>query len=117
MKHMLVVLSNAHEGQDEAFNRWYNDTHLGDVLQVPGYSAAQRFRVSDAQLSEGELPYRFLALYEVEAEDAAEAAKALSSGAGGMIIDPSLDRVHTVAWLYTPITKRVTAASNESAAG
>jgi hypothetical protein len=114
-KHVLVVLSNAQEGTDEAFNRWYTDTHLGDVLSLPGYTAAQRFKLSDAQLAEGELPYRYLALYEVEAEDAQAACDALRSGAATMVIDPSLDRDRTVAWFFTPIAERVIASGTKVA--
>jgi hypothetical protein len=107
-KHILVVLSNAEDGTDEQFNRWYTETHLGDILTLPGYTAAQRFKLSEAQLGTGDLPYRYLAIYEVEAENVAAAAEALSSNTGGMVIDPALDRSRTVAWFYTPITERVT---------
>ncbi len=111
-KHVLVVLSNATEGGDDEFNEWYTNRHLGDVLKLPGYTAAQRFRLSDAQLGTGELPYRYLAIYEVEADTAADAAAALTGGIGGvdaMYISPTLDMARTSAWFYTPITGRVTA--------
>lgn len=106
-EHVLVVLSNAQDGADEQFNRWYTDTHLGDILKLPGYSAAQRFKLSETQLAAGDLPYRYLAIYEVDAADVAAAAEAMRSNAGSMVIDPALDRSRTVAWFYTPITERV----------
>ncbi len=109
-KHLLVVLSNAVDGQDEMFNRWYTNTHLGDVLKVPGYVAAQRFKLSETQLGPGEFPYRYMALYEVETDDLEKACRALTEGAAGsMYIDPALDRERTVAWFYSPITPRLTA--------
>lgn len=109
MKHVLVVLSNARDGEDDAFNGWYDGTHLGDVLQVPGFTAAQRFRLSDGQMGRGELPYRYLAIYEVDSDGTGPAADALRTSSGSMVIDESLDRDRTVAWFYTPITERVTA--------
>lgn len=109
MKHLLVVLSNAQDGTDEQFNRWYTDTHLGDIIALPGYTAAQRFKLSATQLAAGDLPYRYLAIYEVDADDVASAAEALRSNTGSMVIDPALDRSRTVAWFYTPITERVAA--------
>jgi hypothetical protein len=115
-KHLLVVLSNATEGQDEAFNQWYTNTHLGDVLKVPGYVAAQRFKLSEMQLGPGAFPYRYMALYEVETDNLEQACRALTEGAAGsMYIDPALDRDRTVAWFYSPITERVesTAARSE----
>jgi len=113
-KHILVVLSNAQDGTDEQFNRWYTETHLGDILALPGYTAAQRFKVSEAQMAAGDLPYQYLAIYEVDAEDAASAADALRSNSGRMVIDPALDRSRTVAWFYTPITERVQAQDTPS---
>src|SRR4051794_36184117 len=109
-KHILVVLSNAQEAADERFNRWYTETHLGDILTLPGYSAAQRFKASETQLGSGDVPYRYLAIYEVDAEDVASAAAAMRSNTGNMVIDPSLDRSRTVAWFFTPITERVEAS-------
>ncbi len=108
MKHMLVVLSNAREGQDDQFNAWYTDTHLGDVLGIPGFAAAQRFKLSDAQMGAADLPYRYLAIYEVDADKTQLAADALRASTGSMVIDPALDMSRTVAWFYTPITERVT---------
>jgi hypothetical protein len=107
-KHMLVVLSNAAEGQDGEFNEWYTNTHLGDIVALPGYVSAQRFKLSDAQMGAGQLPYQYLAIYEVEADSAADAVKGLTEGTrGGMVISPALDMSRTVAWFYTPITERV----------
>ena len=42
-KYTFVVLTNAVEGKDDAFDEWYTNTHLGDVLAVPGFVSAQRF--------------------------------------------------------------------------
>jgi hypothetical protein len=110
-KHIFVVLSNAQDGTDEQFNCWYTETHLGDILALPGYSAAQRFKLSETQLAAGDLLYRYLAIYEVDADDVAVAAEALRANTGGMVIDRALDRSRTVAWFFTPITERVTASS------
>lgn len=107
-KHVLVVLSNAVEGADAKFNDWYTNTHIGDVLKVPGFVAAQRFKLSGTQLGDGETPYSYLALYEVEADDLAATGSALT-GAADMYIDPALDRSRTTAWFYSPISERATA--------
>jgi hypothetical protein len=115
-KHLLIVLSNATDGSDDEFNDWYTNTHLGDVLQVPGFSAARRFKLSDAQLNpDGEYPYGYLAIYEVDSDDVQAVGKALSSGASGsMYISPALDRDRTVAWFYSAITDRVESAGGKA---
>lgn len=71
---LYVALTNAVDGEDVAFNTWYDAVHLPDVLAVPGFVAAQRFRLLDHPA----LPtpaWRYLALYEMRA-DAADAAPA-----------------------------------------
>jgi hypothetical protein len=110
LKHILLVLSNAVEGTDDTFNAWYNGTHLPDVLKVRGFSAAQRFALSETQMADGERPYKYIAVYEVDDDDLPAVREALGSAAGGtgMYIDPSLDRSRTVAFFYTPVTERVT---------
>lgn len=71
--HLMVVLSNVKEGQEEEFNAWY-DEHVQDVLQhLDGFIRAQRFRLAGEQ-AEGGTSYRYLALYEIE-EDKLEAAR------------------------------------------
>ena len=118
MKHILLVLSNAVEGADDAFNTWYTGTHLPDVLKVHGFSAAQRFRISDTQMNDSAAPYKYLAIYEVDEEKLPAVRDALASTAGtdAMSIDPALDMKATVAYFYSPITGMVQAPANKSAA-
>ena len=114
-KHTLVVLTNAKEGADEAFNEWYDHTHLGDVLALEGFAAAQRFKLSGTQLAEGDLPYRYLALYEIETDDLTVPITALQEGAPKMEITDAFDQAGVAAWLYSPITERVTADDGTAA--
>ena len=63
---ILVVRSRpiSPEREDE-YNGWYSGVHLTELLQVPGFVSARRFR----RVSGGEDDY--LAVYEVEADDLA----------------------------------------------
>lgn len=74
-RYMLVAFSKPVEGREAEYNSWYNNIHLPEVLNVPGYSSAQRFKVQVPMV--GEMPGRYLALYEMEADspEAVEAAK------------------------------------------
>jgi hypothetical protein len=40
---LMLVFTNPVEGQDDAFNEWYDSRHFVDVLNVPGVVAAQRY--------------------------------------------------------------------------
>ena len=68
---MLVYSNPSASDQREAFNRWYDEVHLQEVLQVPGVVAASRFQYDDDQMLPGDNPLgrNYLAVYEIEAED------------------------------------------------
>jgi hypothetical protein len=59
----MLVFTNAVEGRDDEFNTWYDDVHLGEVLQVPAFCAARRFRTSAAQIFPNQ-SHQYLAVYE-----------------------------------------------------
>jgi hypothetical protein len=84
----MVVGSNPVSPEcEEAYNSWYVDTHFGDVLAVAGFEKARRYALSPVRpMADTEpSPYGYLAIYEVEADDLAQAGRdlqaALDSGA------------------------------------
>ena len=109
-KHVFVVLTNAVEGEDDAFNEWYSGVHLADVLKVPGIVAAQRFKLSDVQRDKPPLPYRYLALYEIETDDLNRTLAVLRERAGtsAMVISDAV-APERAGWFFQPITPRVEA--------
>ncbi|MBV9843303.1 MAG: hypothetical protein JOY99_17500 [Sphingomonadaceae bacterium] len=88
---IFVVLTNATEGDDDDFNGWYSDQHIPDVLAVPGFIAAQRFKVA-AETAGKASPWRYLSLYEVAPEDLDASMAELQARAGGekMPLSPTL---------------------------
>jgi len=107
-RYTFVVLTNSIPGQDAEFNAWYDNVHLHDILQVPGFVAAQRFRQVTLD-GESALPYPYLALYEVETDDlegTRQALAALSNG-GTIVVSPSLDTSKVVSGYFEPLTERV----------
>ena len=59
-----VATVDVQRGYGEAFNRWYNEVHLPELLECPGWLTARRFECTDGQP-------RFLAIYELENEKVA----------------------------------------------
>jgi hypothetical protein len=107
-RHMMVVFTNATEGQDDAYNEWYSNQHLSDVLAIDGFVAAQRFRLSDIS-PEQKSGHRYLALYEVETDDVEKVKQALGASIGtpAMVLSPALAS-DVNSWFFTAITDRVT---------
>jgi hypothetical protein len=73
-ENLFLVLTNPVQGQDEAFNTWYDTQHVPEVLDVPGVVAAQRYDLSEVTVPEDEdlpaqLPpptHRYLVIYELD---------------------------------------------------
>jgi hypothetical protein len=68
-QNLQIVFSRFPDHVDEAeFNEWY-DAHLPEILSIPGFVSARRFRLEPV-VADPELPvrYRYLALYEIEGD-------------------------------------------------
>ena len=94
----FVVMTNAMPGQEVEYNRWYDEIHLGDVVDVPGFVSAQRFVIDDASDFPG---YRYLSIYDIEADDPKATFAELMARAGtdAMVISPALDpKASTSLW-------------------
>jgi antibiotic biosynthesis monooxygenase (ABM) superfamily enzyme len=58
---ILVVMMEVDPDHEEEFNRWYNEEHLLERLEIPGYISARRFK-----LEEGEGVLKYLCIWELE---------------------------------------------------
>jgi hypothetical protein len=71
---MLLVLSNCKDPAREAeFNRWYEDLHVADILDTGAFHTAYRYESLDPQATKA----TYLAIYETDHSDPAEARGAL----------------------------------------
>lgn len=61
--YLLAVRVDVDRHGEDAFNDWYNRTHLPEVLDCPGFVAATRYECVDGEP-------RFLAMYELDRADA-----------------------------------------------
>lgn len=69
---LMLVFSNVTDASRvREFNRWYDEVHVREVLQVPGVVAATRYELDEDQMMPGDDGFgrRFLVVYELEAED------------------------------------------------
>jgi len=105
--HQLHVFSNPVDGREDEYNQWYDEIHVREVLQVPGFVSAQRFRVG-AELI-GSSPHRYLAIYEFQADDPAVALAELGRAASSMDMNEAFDQSTAVAIAFTPIGERMMA--------
>jgi hypothetical protein len=104
----LLIYTNAIPGQDDAFNDWYDNTHLPQILALPMVVSAQRFKLGPIGVdttaagslvdTSAPLPHTYLAVYEVTG-DPTVAAQAITNGAadGTIVLDESFDVASTLS--------------------
>jgi hypothetical protein len=65
-ENLHLVFSKPPEGlPDEEYNRWY-DFHLGEILVVPGFVAARRYRLQTVKGAWTPSGHRYLSAYELD---------------------------------------------------
>ena len=106
-KTVLLVFSDATEGQDAEYNSWYEDIHLPDVLKIPSMAAAQRFRLQPAPADAAQFPWTYLSLYEIDSDDvpAFQAELGKRAGTTAMPLSDALDK-GSVKTLYAQAVGR-----------
>jgi hypothetical protein len=61
----MLVFTNAIEGRDDEYNKWYNEIHLKDIVATPSFKSGKRFKVSDIQGFPAP-EHRYLSIYEFD---------------------------------------------------
>lgn len=57
----LVEVNCIDSSKEQEFNIWYNNTHLADVLETPGFIAATRYEMKEFRDGRG----KYLTIYEI----------------------------------------------------
>jgi hypothetical protein len=65
---LIVFTAPSSPAQEDVYNAWYARAHLPDVLAVPGYRRAIRYRASSVKMmgDTPAVPYPYLAVYDLE---------------------------------------------------
>jgi hypothetical protein len=99
--------------QEPEFNKWYDEQHLADVINVPGFTGARRFRLASTQFqfNTQQQEHRYLAMYEIETDDIARVMEDLASRVGTpeVVMVDAVDMSRLDAPVFEEITPRVDA--------
>jgi hypothetical protein len=99
------VRSGPVAGREQEYNSWYSDQHLDDVIAVPGFVSAQRFRLVDPA-AEGAPRQPYLAIYRMHTDDPLGVFDGLRerSESGQLEISEAFDQEGLDMALYEAIT-------------
>jgi hypothetical protein len=105
-KFKLLAFNNPVVGREDEYNDWYTNTHLPDVLRVPGFLSGQRFRLTATQKDGTPQSYQYLATYDCEADSVTQLLDALRDrlGTPELPLSSALSE-QRVLWCYEPITE------------
>ena len=104
--HCLIIYTSPVADREAEYNEWYTKQHIPDVLRVPGFVAAQRFKLPD----EAGKPPRYVALYEMETDDpdALTAELTRLAGTPAMIMSDAMDMADLSMTVVKAVTERIT---------
>lgn len=106
----MIFLTRPLPGREEEYNHWYDRVHLPDVLKVPGFRSAQRFRLH-SEIAGGIQSY--LAIYEIEADDLGDVKREMGRRikSGEMAMSEAIDWSGNVAGYFEPLGERMLSVS------
>lgn len=112
---MLAFTQPTSPESDEAFNDWYSNKHIRDLVTIPGVIAATRYAIAhdvETLPGVGGPEQKYLAIYEIEGETEADLEafaetlrNALADGTAD--ISTHLDMTKLGASLCLPLTERL----------
>jgi len=103
--YLFLALTNAGAGQEAAFNAWYDQSHLPEIVAgLPGFHGGRRYEASPHQRQNQPQPeWRYMAAYSVAAENGG-AVHAAAGGVTGLTrAGPGVLAPGHVAWLFEPV--------------
>lgn len=109
-RYTYVFFVNAVAGKDDAFNTWYTDQHVPDVLKVPGFVCANRYKLTDVGTMGPEPQHRYLTIYEVETDNPEAVLADLGARVPGMVMSDALNTGDVTGALWEAVTDRIVPA-------
>jgi hypothetical protein len=95
---LVLILTEPTEGQEDAYNDYYENLHLDEVLATTNLRTAQRFKLA-AEAGEA-CPLPYLAVYEAQGESAAEVLEDLNATRNQRQQSDALNRRTGRIWVF-----------------
>ena len=102
-KFLLIALNGptSGEGDETEYNRWYDEVHVADLMEIDGAVSVRRFKIE----AQARIDKPYISVTEIEGESAAAIMKKLAAKA--MDFSDKIDRTSSVFVLGREITKQI----------
>ena len=100
-KHLVLILTEPTEGNEAAYNDYYDNLHLDEVLATTQLTSAQRFKLV-GEAGEG-CPLPYLAVYESDADNAEAVLEDLNATRSQRQQSDALNRRTGRVWVFEAI--------------
>ena len=100
-RHLVLILTEPTEGNEDEFNDYYENLHLREVLDTTALQTAQRFKLA-GEAGEG-CPLPYLAVYETEADNAQNVIDDLNATRSQRQQSDALNRRTGRVWVFEEI--------------
>lgn len=91
-RYLLLAMNGptSGEGDEEAYNQWYDEVHLPDFKEMEEVVSARRFKTLRGKIPGMDSPWPYVTAYEIETDDFQGFSKKL--GEKMQSFAPTLDR-------------------------
>jgi hypothetical protein len=98
----LLVFSDPVAGREEDYHSWYSETHLPELLSLPGFVGARRLARADGGVAGFPCcPQGNVAMYELDGDGQHAIAAMMAAAASGELhMSDALDMSSLALWLF-----------------
>jgi hypothetical protein len=108
--YLQLVLTSPVPGAEDEFNDWYDNVHVPEVLQMPGFLTGRRFRLVSPDPADSPT---YLAVYEIESDDIQATLRLIPEMATSRTKSPAIDISVSVVRMYEAIGPQQRSAAAE----
>ncbi|MBP6580170.1 MAG: hypothetical protein KA199_01420 [Sphingorhabdus sp.] len=100
-KFLLIAINGptSGEGDEDAYNQWYDEVHAADLMSINGAQSVRRFKI----MAQNRIDKPYVNVTEIEGESAEAVMKELAEKASAF--PETIDRTTSVFVLGQEITK------------
>jgi hypothetical protein len=102
-RYVLMVYTRPIKSLEADYHRWYDETHLAEVLAVPGFVEARRLEVMTTALAPADDRDGCVAEFIIESEDIDATLAEFDRARASMQAPPCLDRTSVLFQLLRPL--------------